>query len=153
MADMRIRPSTTLVKVTYTVAVLLAAAITYLGLSQNPKSNLWYATYGVPALIFGIALKKHLGIMFIRMEVEGDRLKYETGMLSRTSRSVPLAKVQDVTVSQSLGQRILGLGDLSIETAGESSRITIHDIADPRGTAEQILSRTGHNQGRAKAAS
>jgi uncharacterized membrane protein YdbT with pleckstrin-like domain len=50
-----------------------------------------------------------------------------------------LHKVQDVTVHQTLGQRLLGLGDLTIETAGETSRLTIREISSPREVAERIL--------------
>jgi uncharacterized membrane protein YdbT with pleckstrin-like domain len=50
-----------------------------------------------------------------------------------------LAKVQDVTVNQTLGQRLLGTGDLSLETAGETSRIVIQSIDRPQEAADHIL--------------
>ena len=50
-----------------------------------------------------------------------------------------IKKVQDVRVDQSLGQRILGVGDISIETAGESSRLTMVSIDRPQAVADKIL--------------
>ena len=50
-----------------------------------------------------------------------------------------IKKVQDVRVDQTLGQRILGMGDISIETAGDSSRLTMRSIDRPQVVADQIL--------------
>jgi membrane protein YdbS with pleckstrin-like domain len=50
-----------------------------------------------------------------------------------------LAKVQDVRFDQTVGQRMFNTGDLSLETAGESSRIVMPSIDRPREVAEHIL--------------
>ncbi len=50
-----------------------------------------------------------------------------------------LAKVQDVRVDQTLGQRMLNIGDLSLETAGETSRIVMQSIDRPQEAADHIL--------------
>ena len=43
-------------------------------------------------------------------------------------------------------QRIFGVGNLSIETAGEASRLTIFDVDGPQALADEILNRA-HNAG------
>jgi uncharacterized membrane protein YdbT with pleckstrin-like domain len=58
--------------------------------------------------------------------------------LSKTVRTIQLTKVQDVRVDQSLWQRIFRLGDISIETAGETSRLTITNVDQPREVADEI---------------
>ena len=62
-----------------------------------------------------------------------------------------LSKVQDVRFDQTFGQRIIGTGDLSVETAGGSSRIEMDSIDRPKDVAENILnlSRAQRGQGRA----
>jgi uncharacterized membrane protein YdbT with pleckstrin-like domain len=50
-----------------------------------------------------------------------------------------LVKVQDVRFDQSFGQRIINTGDLSLETAGETSRIVMPSIDRPKEVAEHIL--------------
>jgi len=47
--------------------------------------------------------------------------------------------VQDVRVDQSLGQRLLQIGNLSIETAGEASRLTMENIDNPQQVADEII--------------
>ena len=71
-----------------------------------------------------------------------DRLRYETGLASKSTRTIQLAKIQDVRVDQRLSQRIFNVGDLSIETAGEASRLTIHNVDDPQGLADEVMSRS-----------
>ena len=54
-------------------------------------------------------------------------------MTSKTTRNIQISKIQDVRVDQSVSQRIFNVGDLSIETAGESSRLTVHNVDNPQG--------------------
>jgi len=60
-------------------------------------------------------------------------------------RIIQLSKVQDVRVIQSFGQRIFGVGDISIETAGENSRLVVANLDGPRELAEQITDASGHS--------
>ncbi len=80
------------------------------------------------------------------MTISGDKLRYETGILSRSKRNIQLTKVQDVRVDQTLGQRMLHTGNLSVETAGETSLLTVRNVDDPDLLAEE-LSRAAHGEG------
>ena len=51
----------------------------------------------------------------------------------------PSANPVSDTVRQSLAQRMGGVGDLSIETAGESSRLTFPNIDGPQAIADRII--------------
>ena len=137
MAEIKIRPSRTLAKLKLALAGLLAGAVTYLWLTKNQPY--FVAGYLLPLFLIVTAAAEITRTRFIRMEVRGDRLQYEAGMTSKTSRSIPLHKVQDVTVNQTFWQRMFGYGNLSIETAGETSRLTMAQIEAPRVVAEQIL--------------
>jgi uncharacterized membrane protein YdbT with pleckstrin-like domain len=76
--------------------------------------------------------------------ITGDHLRFETGLGTRTTRNIQLSKVQDVRVHQRIGQRIFGVGDVAIETAGEASRLTLFNVDDPQSLADEIMSRTQH---------
>jgi putative membrane protein len=148
MAEIRVQPSTTTIKVRYTLAIVIAALVCFYALTLK-KSIVW-AGLLAPALLVASAAGRHLRTRFVKLEVAGDRLKLEQGMASKTSRSVPLAKVQDVTVSQSFSQRLLNIGDISIVTAGETGRLTINDVGSPRAVAEQILDRVSGRKSEGK---
>src|SRR3989442_451598 len=113
MADMMIRPSMKFIQVGYVFTVLLAIAI---GIAVYVYTDELYGFFAL-LLIFW-PLSKHVRRQSTKLTIEGDKLRYELGLLSKTTRTIQLSKVQDVTVRQSLGQRVVGVGDLSIETAG-----------------------------------
>ncbi len=51
-----------------------------------------------------------------------------------------MGKIQDVTVRQSFGQRLMNTGDLLLESAGESGAMGIQNLDNPREIADGILS-------------
>ena len=72
-------------------------------------------------LLFLVPLRSHLRQHFTKMTLAGDKLRYESGVLSKTTRTIPVSKIQDVRARQSFGQRLIGVGDLTVETAGEAT--------------------------------
>jgi uncharacterized membrane protein YdbT with pleckstrin-like domain len=87
------------------------------------------------------AVTRHIKRLSMKLTVSSDKLRFETGILSKSTRTIQLGKVQDVRVDQSLKQRLVGVGTLSIETAGEASRVAIHDIDGPQPLADEIMRR------------
>jgi uncharacterized membrane protein YdbT with pleckstrin-like domain len=81
---------------------------------------------------------------FTKAVIVGERLRYESGVVSRSTRNVQIPKIQDVRVDQTLIQRMFGIGDLSIETAGETSRLTLQNVDSPQKLADEILDRAHH---------
>jgi uncharacterized membrane protein YdbT with pleckstrin-like domain len=135
----QLRASIKLIQLTYFLGVLVAVAVVvYLLAIHNQDPRLW-GLLAVPALLILFALVRHVQRRLVKLTILDDRLRYEAGVLSKTTRTMELAKVQDVRVDQTLGQRILNVGDLSLETAGESSRIVIRSIDRPQEAAHHIL--------------
>ena|ERR1019366_6695201 len=136
---MQLRASLKLVKLGYVLSLLLALAIAgYLWSTQNRDNRMW-ATLVVPAILLFFVMIRHARLRLNTLTVADGRLRYESGLLSKTTRSVELAKLQDVRVDQTLGQRLLSIGDLSFETAGGGSRIVMVSIDRPQQAADQIL--------------
>ena len=136
---MEIRASLKLVKLGYILTILLAIAITVYLLNDPDKDpRMWYLLI-VPALLLFFVMIRHLRRRLTKLVILNDRLRYESGLFSKTTRTVELAKVQDVRVDQTLSQRMLGIGDLSLETAGGASRIVILSIDSPQEAADHIL--------------
>ncbi len=130
------RPSSKLLKPVYTLSfVLIAIAYGY----NNNRTDRQDWLVIPPLLLLGWTVFRHIKLRFTSLTVAGRRLRYDVGMLSRSTRTMELAKVQDVHVNQTLFQRILGLGNLSIESAGETGRLSINNIDRPHDVAEFIL--------------
>ncbi|MGD0010379.1 MAG: PH domain-containing protein [Terriglobia bacterium] len=152
MSEMIIRPTMKFIYMGYAVAVLIVAALVVAAMRLHwPPSipSAWQPWIPwLPVLLLLWPLKRHFRNRFTKMTILDDRLRYETGILSRNTRNVQLSKVQDVTVHQRIGQRIFGVGDLSIETAGKSSWEAIVNIDRPQEIADHInqLSERGHSK-------
>ena len=131
-----ITPSPKLLKPFYWAAVIIAGLILFY--SNNHGANLYWFLI-LPAIIFVWTLARQLRLRYTKLIIAGDKLKYETGMMSRSVRSMDLSKVQDVVVDQTFMDRILSLGTISIQTAGETSRLTMSGVENPQQVAEFIL--------------
>ena len=82
----------------------------------------------------------HLKRNMVRYTLTDAKIEIDTGLIARTTRNIPLAKIQDVTVSASIPQRLLGFGDLMIDNASELGGTTVlHNISQPRHFADLLL--------------
>jgi uncharacterized membrane protein YdbT with pleckstrin-like domain len=141
--DLVIRPTVKFVK-----AGAILASLVFLGLEIGCLLS-WRKSVGdwlmaVPPLILIWPAMRAMRRRLTTTTITADRLRYETGLASKSTRTVQLAKVQDVRVDQRLSQRIFSVGDLSIETAGEASRLTIHNVDNPQQLADEIMNRAQH---------
>ena len=144
MSEMIIRPTMKFIYLGYAaVVVIVVALVVAMMRMQWPSWILW-----LPTLLLLWPLIRHLRNRLTKMTILDDRLRYETGLVSKTTRTILISRVQDVTVHQRVGQRIFGVGDLSIETAGEASRLTIPQIDRPQEIADHINehSQRGHSR-------
>jgi uncharacterized membrane protein YdbT with pleckstrin-like domain len=136
---MQLRSSLKFVKLSYIFCIVLAAAMgVYLYTTQDiPQAAYWSLL--VPAVLLVFTALRHIRRRLATITISGDKLKFESGLFSKSTRSVELVKVQDVRVDQTLFQRMFNIGDLSLETAGGSSRIEMDQIDRPQEAADHIL--------------
>ena len=139
MHPMLVRQSLKGVKIAYVLVLLLAAGIAYYWLAYDPPAPPLWAAMLAPIALLLLTAVRHLRRRTTSLDVQGDRLRYESGLFSKTSRIMEMAKVQDVRFDQTLAQRMINTGDLALETAGESSRIVMQSIDRPREVAEKLL--------------
>lgn len=138
MEDIVIRPSLKLIWAAYTAIALLVVASVAL-YSMGLYGNVHWGVALLPAILLLWPMKRHFQNRFTRLILSGDKLCYETGVLARSKRLIQITKVQDVRMDQTLTQRMLGIGNLSLETAGETSRLVLRNVDSPDHAAETIL--------------
>jgi uncharacterized membrane protein YdbT with pleckstrin-like domain len=147
MEDTVIRPTMKFIKLGYAVVLLLILAGVVLFFTMVSQESEWRNKpwiMAVPALLLIWPIRRHLARHFTKATIAGDKLRYEVGVLRKTTRNISLPKVQDARVDQSVIQRMFGIGDLAIETAGEASRLTIQNVDRPQQVADEILA-ASHN--------
>ena len=140
MEDTVIRPTMKFIKIGYAL-VLLVIVAAVIGASMLPQDDAQYRPWamGLPVLLLIWPIRRHIQRNFTKGTISGDKLRYEVGAFGKTTRNISLPKVQDVRVDQSATQRMFGIGNLSIETAGEASRLTMRNIDRPQSVADQVL--------------
>ena len=134
--DAQIHPTLKFIRLGYAAVAASAAAAAVAWLMWLPEYP-WLPA--VPLVLLVWPAQRHIRRRLTKMTIAGDKLRYESGFLSKSTRTIQLTKVQDVRVDQTLGQRIFGVGNLSIETAGETSRLTVSNIDGPQEVADAIM--------------
>jgi uncharacterized membrane protein YdbT with pleckstrin-like domain len=67
-------------------------------------------------------------------ELTNRRLRMRDGIITRHGRDIPLARINDVSFSKGLLDRLLGSGRLTVESAGEHGQIVLNDIPHVEAT-------------------
>lgn len=132
-----IRPSMKTAWMAYAVAILVIVAAVWAYFQYLDDKPRWLLL--IPLIVLYPPLKMQLKRRVVSMRFHDDHLTLETGFFSRSRRTLDTAKIQDVTVRQSFGQRLLGVGDLTLESAGESGRMSIANLDRPREIADAII--------------
>lgn len=135
-----VRPTMLFIKIGYAAAVIGAILLTIgLNLVEFVKIP-WFVWLPLALALLLIPAYYHLKRNMVRYTLTDSKIEIDYGLIARTTRNIPLAKIQDVTVSASILQRILGFGDVVVDNASEIGGSTIlHNINNPRRYADLIL--------------
>jgi len=132
-----VRPTLVFIKAGYALAALGAIGLVFLLASFGVGASI---SIPVALALLLIPAYYHIRRNMIRYTVTDSKLEIDTGLIARTTRNIPLSKIQDVTVSASIPQRLLGFGDVIVDNASELGGTTIlHNISKPRHYADLLL--------------
>jgi membrane protein YdbS with pleckstrin-like domain len=135
-----VRPTLLFVKIGYAAAILGAILLTILLAMISIVDIPLYISLPIALALLLVPAYYHIKRNMIRYTLTDSKIEIDYGLIARTTRNVPLSKIQDVTVSASIPQRILGFGDVVIDNASEIGGSTIlHNINNPRHYADLLL--------------
>ncbi len=138
-----IRPTLLFVKIGYGLAVIGAFLVVAFFVVFSQATGFivppWISVLvGLTLLL--IPAYFHLKQKMVLYTLTDSKVSIDKGLISRTTRNVPLRIIQDVTVSANFVQRILGFGDVEIENANENDgKVLLKNINSPKDTAETLL--------------
>jgi uncharacterized membrane protein YdbT with pleckstrin-like domain len=103
------------------------------GVAAAPAGSLQAATrwavVGVALiLLFAFSFLPWLRWRTTHFVLTTHRIITRSGVLSRTGRDIPLARVNDVTFSHTLFERMLRCGTLIVESGGERGQLVLPDV-------------------------
>lgn len=138
-----IRPTMMFIQAGYAVTIagafLLVAFLYYFGKFFGLIIPWWLSVFGGLALLI-IPFYYHLKRNSVRYTLTDSKVEIDEGFISRTTRNVPLRTIQDVTVSASILQRLLGFGNLIIENANETDgKVVLKNVNSPKYYADILL--------------
>ena len=80
--------------------------------------------------------------------ITSDRIIFRSGVLAKSGIEIPLERVNNVLFNQSVFERMLGAGDLLIESGGEAGQQRFTDIRQPGQVQNLIHSQMEVNESR-----
>ncbi len=134
-----INPTVKFVALGYVFAVMAAFALVVLLTAFVPG---FVPLIGVVIgfLLLLVPVYFHLKSKLVRYSLTDTTIEIDRGLVSRTTQHIPLRRVQDVTVTATIFQRMLGYGDITIDNASEDGgKVVLDNIDMPKKYADLIL--------------
>jgi uncharacterized membrane protein YdbT with pleckstrin-like domain len=125
------------------VWLLVIVGLASFGVAAIPAGRqqglLRLAVLGVALLLLlVVVLPRVLRWLTTHYVITTHRLLFRQGVLSRSGRDIALSRITDVAYHQSLWERLIGSGTVTIESAGESGTTALRRIPDSEGV-QQLL--------------
>lgn len=115
---------------------------------SNPE-NVQIAAAVVALLAWAfLALVPFLRWHSTRFVLTSDRLITRSGILAKHSKEIPLERINNVAFNQTVMERIIGSGDLLIESAGERGQSRITNVRKPEQVQLMIYKEAEANNNR-----
>jgi uncharacterized membrane protein YdbT with pleckstrin-like domain len=95
--------------------------------------------WAILAVIWAIWLGlKYLQWQFTNFVVTDDRVIYRHGVFAKHGVEIPLERINNINFDQRIWERIIGAGDLDIESAGREGQSHFEDVRHPDGVQQEI---------------
>ena len=130
------------------ISAVIAIAIGGAVLSQN-----WNSIIDIIAGLAIIGTLLWLAERYVRWVsthfiLTSDRIVYRSGIIAKHGIEFPLQRVNTIFFSQRMFERILGLGDLRVESASETGAQVFEDIKSPSKVQHEIYAQMEANENR-----
>ncbi len=113
------------------VAVVLAIAATGAAVALEAVPAIPLALLVVLAVAVAFLLVRYVRWTTTNFVVTNERLIHREGVIAKNGIEIPLDRVQTIRFNQSIFERMIGAGDLLIESAGETGQNRFTDIRKP----------------------
>jgi uncharacterized membrane protein YdbT with pleckstrin-like domain len=135
------------------LVLLVASLLAGFGVALIPKGGgqaieRWIVIGVAIVVLIWLTVLPYLRWLTTRYVLTTDRLVIRTGILARHGRDVPLNRVNDVSFSESVFERMLRSGTLVVESAGERGQISLTNVPRVEHVQRELYRMVGEHQGR-----
>ena len=100
----------------------------------------WWLSILAGLLLLLIPAYYHFKRNIVRYTLTDSKIEIDEGFIFQNTRNIPLRSIQDVSVSSTITQRMLGFGNLIIDNANEDGgKIVLKNINSPKQYADILL--------------
>lgn len=128
--------------------IVLIVGAFVLDLDGGPGKVVTILSVGVFLLTAGYLGWRYLVWSRTLFALTSDRVVSRWGVLSKAGIEIPLERINTVISSQNPWERLLGCGDITIESAGEKGTQTFDDIRKPAIVQNEIYVQMEANENR-----
>ncbi|HEY3096405.1 MAG TPA: PH domain-containing protein, partial [Acidimicrobiia bacterium] len=95
--------------------------------------------WAILAVIWAVWLGlKYLQWQFTHFVVTDDRVIFRHGVFAKHGVEIPLERINNINFDQGVWERIIGAGDLDIESAGREGQSHFEDVRHPDAVQQEI---------------
>jgi membrane protein YdbS with pleckstrin-like domain len=98
----------------------------------------WYLVALAFVAFAGWVVVRYLGWRTTYFVVTNKRIISRQGVVARRGHEIPLDRISNINFTQRIWERMIGTGDLLVESAGESGQSTFSDITNPEYVQQEI---------------
>ncbi len=81
---------------------------------------------------------KYMEWNFTHFVVTDDRVVYRTGVVAKRGVEIPMERINNINFHQGIWERIIGAGDLDIESAGKDGQSHFDDVWHPDAVQQEL---------------
>ena len=122
---------------------VVAAVVAWAVGSSQIDGGFWKWIPNSLGVVIGLALVwlgwEYLQWRFTNFAITTSRVIYQQGLISKKGVEIPLERVNNVNFNQTIIERILGAGDLLIESGGQDGQQRFTDIQRPQEVKKILL--------------
>jgi uncharacterized membrane protein YdbT with pleckstrin-like domain len=98
-----------------------------------------FRVWAVLALVWAAWLGlRYLNWTFTHFVVTDKRVVFRTGVLAKHGVEIPLDRISNINFHQSIWERVIGAGDLEIESAGRDGQTKFNDVWHPDAVQQTL---------------
>ena len=91
------------------------------------------------AIFFIRPIVRHMRLRRTVYTLTVTKLEIRTGIFSKDAKNIPLRHIDNVEVSETLKERLIGIGDVFIDSAALDTKMVLNNINHPRKYADMIM--------------
>jgi len=124
------------------VTLLLVAAV-IVGVAKINTKGVQWVTEGIAVVLFiAYPVRRFIQWVTSHFVVTNERLIHRQGLIAKSSMEIPLDRINDVRFHQNVFERMIGAGDLVIESAGTRGQEVFSNVRHPENVQKVVYERS-----------